>query len=898
MGLGGSQSASADPSVGEARSILRDIDHTYTTVAGEADALAAVTNPANLGYLQGFNTVKELTLQTPQSLRRGSGGSTFFAFPLRFKPLRQGKDPLFTIAVGYQHIAPLQPEYTGTATEVGGVHVTADGGFNKITAAVGFPFERWWWLKGLAAGVSYHRIWSSSNAYASKVDQVDVALSWWANRYVALGAVGHGVNIPWTGNQLPGRENEYVRKVNQPLEVDAEIALRPTGSRWFEIAAGTRFMPWAPENAARFTPYMFQPRARLFLGGKGVRLFAEAEGYRNLQGVVPTAEGDIVDDDIGIRLHAGIEIDFHHEGIALGPVMGSGGEGVPIVQGGTLRLRAGTEEYPSVPFHVKRRVTRLSLGAYRGDRGLAKLVTELAEQHEHGGSAVLLDLGGNSFGWAQAEELRAAMKRFRARGGKLVVYLRGGSLKSYFLATAADRVIAHPRSRLAIIGMHMEVFYFAELLGKLGAKAEFLRVAEYKARPEQVHRVTATEAVKRQREQYLIDVWNHVIRRIAKDRRVTPPQVASWVDEAPHPPALAQSLGMVDALAYPDELEKSVGDWIGHKVKIKPPKRRPEHKSAFGPEETIAVVRVQGVMRRGESVYIPLIGRELVGDATLVPEINRLAKARNVKAIVVRVDSVGGSVACADAIARALDKAAEKKPVIISLGNVAASGGYYVATAGDTIFTSASTRTGSIGTFLPNMDLSGVLEKFGVGLDSYGLGEHAGMYSWFKPYSESERRAAAAGIQRSYDEFVERVAASRGLSTAEVDALARGRVWSGARALENGLADRYGGLRDAVEFARMRSGLSGRPFHVEVAPAKPGLLQQIESLFGLRLPSLLGSGSKGHVGNGGLELSSVSALALGAGGPVVSVLRRLPAVLWMDPAPEPLALALEHIEIH
>lgn len=887
-------SARADPSIGEARSILRDMDHAYTTVAGEGDALATVSNPANLGYLTGFGTVGELTLQSPDALRRGAGGSAFFAFPIAFRLLgRALTDPLFTLAFGYQHLAPLQPPLGGDVMEIGGVHVSADGRFNKLSFALGIPLSRW--AKGLAAGVSYHRLWSHTNAYGRGVNQLDVALAWWANRYVALGAVGRGVNLPWTGEALPGRAQEFVREVRQPLELDLEVALRPTGDRWLELAAGARFMPIAPDDAARFTPYPAQPRGRLFVGGKGVRVFAEVEGYRALRGVVSTPDGDIVDDDIGVRVQAGLELDFQRVGVALGPTMGADG---PRVQGGTLRVRAGAEAYASAPVRARRRVTRLSLSAYKGDRGLAKLITFLDEQPDHGASALLLELSGGGYGWAQVEELRAAMARARARGQKLVVYVRGGSLKTYFLAAAADRVIVHPRARVTTIGMHMEVFYFAELLGKLGAKAEFLRVAEFKARPEQLHRTGATDPVKRQREQLLIDTWNHVVRRIAVDRGATPEQVAGWVDAAPHAPAAAQGLGMVDALAYPDELEQRVGEWLGHAVTIKPPPRRPRHRDAYGPAATIAVLRIHGVMRSGESVYIPLIGRELVGDATLVPEINRLAEAREVKAIVVRIDSVGGSVACADAIARALDQAAARKPVIISFGDVAASGGYYVATAGDTIFTSATTRTGSIGTFLPNMDLSGVLEKLGVGLDAYGLGAHAGMYSWFKPYSESERRAAATGIQRSYDEFVARVADSRGLSAAEVDALARGRVWSGARALENGLADRYGGLRDAVEFARMRAGLAGRPFAVTVAPAEPGLLRQIESLFGLRLPVPLGSGSNRHVSNGGLELAAAGALALGGGGPVVAALRRVPAVLWMSSSPEPLALAEEHIEIH
>jgi protease-4 len=194
------------------------------------------------------------------------------------------------------------------------------------------------------------------------------------------------------------------------------------------------------------------------------------------------------------------------------------------------------------------------------------------------------------------------------------------------------------------------------------------------------------------------------------------------------------------------------------------------------------------------------------------------------------------------------------------------------------------------------MDLSGVLSKFGVGLDAYGIGANAGMYSWFKPYSPAERLAAARGLQASYDEFVERVATSRGLTLARVDELARGRVWSGARALELGLADRYGGLQSAISFAGMKAGLRPSAYELRAVPETPGLLAQVESLFGLSLSMSSKTGLNSHVGSSAAS-SLVGVGALAALGPAITVLQRVPAVLWMARGPEPLAMALERIEI-
>jgi protease-4 len=233
---------------------------------------------------------------------------------------------------------------------------------------------------------------------------------------------------------------------------------------------------------------------------------------------------------------------------------------------------------------------------------------------------------------------------------------------------------------------------------------------------------------------------------IAQGRGVTPQQVAGWIDAAPLQPDAARTLGLVDELCEADELDARLSTWTGRrKVEAHGAEQAAGHAPAFGPGPEIAVLHIEGTMSDGESLELPLVGSKLAGSKTLTAQIEALREDKRVKAVVVRIDSPGGSVSCADAIARELELTAREKPVVISMGNVAASGGYYVATAGQYIFSDALTRTGSIGIFRPKVDLSGTLKLFGVGVDELSLGANAGLYSWLKPYSPRSARRRSRG---------------------------------------------------------------------------------------------------------------------------------------------------------
>lgn len=865
--LGISPTVQANPAEGEARSILRDADRVYSVVAGEGDGTSTVTNPANLGYLEGINGVLDFSYTARRARRRGSGVGAFIGIPVPFD--------LAAFGLGYQLLLPLQPDSVDQGDEE---PQGPDDPYSKISLALAVPFQRW--VPGLSIGLSYSRLVAGTNFHAN-ANQLDLAVSYWPARFVALGLVGRALNVPRTGD-ADGR-------VVQPLVVDPEIAFRPFGTPVFELAGGLRYAPRVPADA-RFRTWFLEPRARLMSSFGGVRLFAEVERMRfNPDPVMGLEPRD------GVRLSGGVEVSFGHVAFAGAPLLSAGTGSDFAADGGAARLRITQERYPTVAVSP-RLVTRLRLASYRGDRGMWKAVNEIDAIADRGG-VLLVETRGMSYGWAQTEEIREALMRVRDRGGKVIVYMEGASLRSYFLASAADRIIAHPNIKLGVIGMRIEALYYADLLAKLGAKAQFVRMAEYKSTPERYERSGPTDPSAKQRLMLVSDTWNHALRLIARERGHEPRVIKEWIDRAPIVPDDAVGLGMIDELAYRDELDARLEAWLDRKIRIEEPDARKWHRNRYGPPPRVAVLFVEGDIVRGDSFTVPIIGRKIAGSNTLTKQIERLRKDTSVRAVVVRCNTPGGSVTGADAIARELDLTRKVKPVVISMSNACASGGYWITTAAQYVFADAMTVTGAIGVFQVGFDLSGTAEMLGLGVDDFDLGANAGMWSIWKPHSESERKAIERKVGHDYTVFTDRVAKARSMSTEQVDGVARGRVWSGVRGTEVGIVDAYGGLREAVIRARAIAGMPTGSGEVALYPPPPTVLDNVRAILGFRIPNPLssGEGTRGRFG--------VRAAAAGGGAlavlprPVIEVLRRLPVALWLGDAPESLALMESSIEI-
>jgi len=865
--------AEANPSEGEARGTTRDADRVYTVVAGEGDGASTVVNPANLGFLNAVNGVLDVAATTPAARRRGSGAGAFVGIPLPFR--------LAAVGLGFQYL--FRPQPSGGSDQLG-----FDDPYGKVSFALAVPLFRW--VRGMSLGASYSRLASTTNFHAN-TNELSLAWAYWPNRFLALGLVGRGLNSPRTGES---------GEVRQPLVVDPEVALRPLGTPALELAVGTRIIPSIPADAV-FKAAFVEPRVRLMSKFRGVGLFAGAERFQ-FNPVLDNPNDPIATQRTAVRMTAGMELSFGHLSVAAAPTTSANGRSTFSTDGGAFRVRLSQERYPTITTSP-RRVTRIVMSSYRGDRGMWRLI-ELMDGIASRGGTVLIETRGMGLGWAQTEEIREAVLRLRARGGKVAVYMEGGSLRSYFLASAGDYILAHPTTKLGIIGMRIQSFYYGDLLAKLGVRADFVRFAEYKSSPEHYSGNTATAPSANQRLMRVSDAWNHALRLIARERGHQTETIKGWIDQAPLTPSQAEELGVVDGRVYRDELDATLEAWLDRPVRINKPDRRKAHAGDYGPAPHVAVVMLNGDMVEGKSFTIPILGRKLAGSETLTAVIRKLRKDATVRAIVLRCNTGGGSVTAAEAIARELDLARKVKPVVISMSNACASGGYYAATSGQYIFADATTLTGSIGVFQPKLDFSGTRELLGVGMDEYNFGAHAGMWSHFKPYTPAERRAAERKVAHDYSVFSGRVSKARSMTPKQVDGVARGRIWSGVRASEIGLVDQYGGLREAVVRARAIAGMSQAVGEVALYPKPPGPLKNLRALLGFKIPGPLSETDQGGTMAERVARSPMGALSGGGANvlgylplPILAVLRQVPAALWLSEADATMALAEDSFEI-
>ncbi|HMA47448.1 MAG TPA: S49 family peptidase, partial [Frankiaceae bacterium] len=409
-------------------------------------------------------------------------------------------------------------------------------------------------------------------------------------------------------------------------------------------------------------------------------------------------------------------------------------------------------------------------------------------------------VGGPRTGLARAQELRDAVLAFRRAGKPAVAWAEtlgehGVGTVPYYLASAFDEVWLQPSGHLNLTGVAVEVPFLRDALAKAGITPEIGRRHKYKGFPDTLLERGFTPAHREATERVVASVADQVVAGIAEGRRLPPERVRALVDQGPLLAREAVDAGLVDRLAYRDEVYDEVRRRLGADVRLRYVGR---YRKAAGdgrwagrlpprPKDTIALVHVTGAIRLGRSGRSPLTGTA-AGSDTVAAALRRATRDDDVKAIVLRVDSPGGSYVASDTIWRQVVLARRAgTPVVVSMGNVAGSGGYFVSTAADVIVAEPGTLTGSIGVFAGKQVLSGLLGKLGVTRDSVAVGEHALMFSTQRGFSEGEWERLNRWLDVVYDDFTAKVAQGRRLSRAQVEQVARGRVWTGADARERGL---------------------------------------------------------------------------------------------------------------
>lgn len=418
-------------------------------------------------------------------------------------------------------------------------------------------------------------------------------------------------------------------------------------------------------------------------------------------------------------------------------------------------------------------------------------------------TALVVDLRGLDVSWAQVEELRAAIGAFRASGKPTWGCLGSADAGDYAIAISAERVSLAPEGDLAVLGVAAELAFLKDTLAKVGIQADFISVGKYKSAPEQFTRSEASDA-NREMTTAIVDArYQNLVATLAEGRGVAPDVVRGWIDQGLHDAPDALARGLVDTLATADDLvdglfpDDEISDFADYAAAAP---------AAPSDAPVVAFIKAAGTIMPGKSGDQPLEGTVL-GSETLVEQLRDARDDDDVQAVILRVDSPGGSVEASDRIWQEIERVRAAKPVIVSMGTYAASGGYYISCNADSIFADAATLTGSIGVFAGKLDWSGLYDKIGLHREFITRGENALLFSDAATFSPAQRAMFQAQLDRFYERFLAKVAAGRRLDRDAVHAVAQGRVWTGQQAADLGLVDGVGGLERAVAAVRSRLGL-------------------------------------------------------------------------------------------
>jgi protease-4 len=427
---------------------------------------------------------------------------------------------------------------------------------------------------------------------------------------------------------------------------------------------------------------------------------------------------------------------------------------------------------------------------------------------------VVLHLRSTGMPMAALEDVRELVAKLRKAGKRVVAWSPYYSTGTYYLATACDEILLMPSGMVNPLGFATTGMFLADGLRRVGLAADFVQISPYKSAADLLTKSKMSKEVREQTTWLLESRFKELVAAIAESRLVDEAGARALIDGSPYGDQAAVEAHVVDKLlgeeGLSDHLGGSVGTWERARGKLETPPPR----LRFG--KYVALLRIEGTIVDGRSgrppirppIEIPLVGGDRAGDLTVVQTARQLAADRRAAATVIYVDSRGGSATASEAMRQTLDAIARRMPVVVVMGPVAGSGGYFVATPGAWIVARPSTLTGSIGVLTGKFVTSDLWRKLLVNRETIAFGEHSTMESDEKPYTDEERKIVRAEVERTYNYFVDLVAKARKMTPAEVQPLAMGKVWTGRQALERKLVDEMGGLDAGIRKARELAGLT------------------------------------------------------------------------------------------
>ncbi len=420
--------------------------------------------------------------------------------------------------------------------------------------------------------------------------------------------------------------------------------------------------------------------------------------------------------------------------------------------------------------------------------------------------AVVLEPRGLSAGWGKLEELRADIVAFRKSGKPVYAFLRNPGTREYYVASAAERIYVAPEDFVDMKGMRIESMYFKDTLDKIGVKMEVIHAGKYKDAFDMFTRTGMTPETREVLNSILDSIYGNLCTVVAQGRNKTPEQVSALINQGPFLAAAAKAGGLVDVLGYEDQLFGDLKQRLKQTAEIRKVSHRTYVRS-FDPDPDgtrIALVVGDGMITRGSGDGNPTTA-EGIASGSFIKLLQRVKGDSSIKGVIVRIDSPGGDAVASDDILHAVKELSASKPTVISMSDLAASGGYFIASTGDPIVAYPNTLTGSIGVITARVNLRGTYDKLGIKKDVLSRGQFAALDSDYVPLGDAERAKIRQSIEATYNGFLQRVAAARHKTPSEIEPLAEGRVWLGSQAKSNGLVDQLGGLDRAIEMVRQKA---------------------------------------------------------------------------------------------
>jgi len=440
---------------------------------------------------------------------------------------------------------------------------------------------------------------------------------------------------------------------------------------------------------------------------------------------------------------------------------------------------------------------------------------------------LLVDLEDLSIGWGKAQEMRGLIQSFAESGKPVVIHMGSVEEKTYYIASAASEVYVSPSCLLNITGLSVEMAYFKEALDRLGVEAQMGTQGRYKGADEIFTRTAMSDETREATSALIEGIFEEFLRASAQSRGKTPQEFRELVDRGPLSSSEALEAGMIDGVLYRDEVVEAWDELLGE-TPLWIPAERYGRGSRFlecfhWRRPKLAILYADGLIHGGAG---PIFGESTgIGPEPFARAMAPLLRDRRFKGLLIRLDTPGGTVSASDELRHELAKVRSRMPVVVSMSDVSASGGYYLCTAADRILAHPLTLTGSIGVVWGKFHLQRLLERLGVGTDGLSIGKRSNMNSLFKPYTEEDQEVLSRHMSMVYNDFVSKVAQGRKMSLQDAEKAAEGRVWTGLDGQRVGLVDELGGMEEAIQcLARLAkvSPQSVRQVHISLKPLFSG----------------------------------------------------------------------------